>query len=103
MSMTETKLLQVIRYCERSSAARWEAAVETDDSGRGFAADAEECETAYEAAIEALEDCYEDYLGVVRTHLEEAERLERNAGDSQDARRALNALDELISDGEDAE
>lgn len=102
-NITETRLLGIIRAAADSSAQRWEMAIETDDSDRGFAADADECESAYEAAIEALEDCYEDYLGVVRTHLEEAERLERNAGDSQDARRALAALDDLVSDDEDAE
>lgn len=98
--MTEEQLLVVIRHSERASAVRWESAIANDDSDRGFPADAEACEAAYEAAIEALEDCYEDYLGVVRTHLDEAEELEAQVGDGQDARRALDALNELLASNE---
>ncbi len=74
------------------------ATAETDTRRKAFAADAEQCDAGYEAALAALQ---EGDIETARIHLENARRIEKDGGDDQDARRALAAvadLDAPISD-----
>lgn len=92
---TIREVSEIIANCQAASAQCWEMAVETDDSGRNFQSDADECDEAYDGAIEALDGAYDDYIRSVRLHLENARRLELVGGDDQHARRALEALNDL--------
>lgn len=94
-SLTIAAVVAIIEQCRDSSEQRWEAAIDTDDSERNFGADADECLSAYDDAIESLNDAYEGYIDAARTALEMAESAERAAGDPQDAQRAIAALDRL--------
>lgn len=98
--MTLNDVIRAVRKSQRFSQGKWEAAIATDDSNKGFPAMADECDECYDHAIEVLTDAYEGYISAARMQLENAKRLETLAGDSEDAQNALSALDALDDDGE---
>jgi 7-cyano-7-deazaguanine synthase in queuosine biosynthesis len=92
---------QEISQCQASSEQCWEMAIETAETPARKAAfeDAmNECNQAYEWAIDCIDGAYQDYAGSCRVHLERARGLEKDGGDDQHARRALAALADLDPD-----
>lgn len=95
--MTLYEVVKIIERCQLSSEQCWQMAVDTAEARdrAEFQADMDECDEEYDAAIDALNGAYDDYIRSARLHLENARRLEKGGGDDQHARRALEALDEL--------
>lgn len=89
-----TDLIAIIESDQASSAQRWDMAIKTDDSDRGFRADAAECDAAYDEALEAL---HEDDLEAAESALERANMCESRGGDNCDAHHSLRAVRAAMS------
>lgn len=84
-----TELIVIVTADRDSSAQRWDAAIKTDDSDRGFASDYAECDAAYDVALKAIE---RGDLAAAEGALEDACRIEGRGGDNCDAVHALRAV-----------
>lgn len=89
---TVAQLVERVKQLQALSNQLWDAACDDD---RDFREQADDSDTAYDAAIEAIEKG--DYK-TARTELESARTLEDEGGDSQHAQDALKALDEHLEE-----
>lgn len=100
---TIRKAAKIIEECQASSMQCWGMAVdtaETPERKAAFEADMQQCDAAYDSALEHLERRYEGWLGDSKNELETARSLEKDGGDDQHARRALAALADLTEDSD---
>ncbi len=90
MAKVAENLVERVKQLQTLSANLWESACNDD---RDFREQADDTDTAYDDAIEAIEKS--DYK-TARAELESAKTLEDEGGDSQHAQDALKALDEHL-------
>jgi hypothetical protein len=84
-----TDLIAIVSADQTSSQQRWEAAIESEESGRDWQALADTCDTAYDDAIAAI--AAGDLAGA-EAALITARMAESDGGDNCDAAHALRAV-----------
>lgn len=86
----------ILAGCQCESAQCWEMAIDTADSPdrrAAFITLADECDAAYDLAIESFESLD---VAACRAHLVAARAAELSGGDDQHSVRALAALDHQV-------